>query len=856
MKKLFIVFCLLLLGNLGFCADFNTYKLQNGQTVIIKEIHTNPIVTVDTWIKTGSINETSQNNGISHFLEHLFFKGSTNYPSGEFDKILESKGAINNAATSKDFTHYYITIPSKDFDLAVKMQADMLQNPTIPPKELEQERKVVLEEIAKDINSPSNKVYNNLIKMLYTYHPYGRKVIGESNIVSSLSRDEILDYFNTYYAPSNMVTVIVGDVDSANALKTIQENFTCKCKATPKHKYMKEKPLLSVARTIEYLETQSAYMLIGFRGASITDKDAYALDVLATILGDGRSSILYQNLKEKKNLAYSISAQNATMKDDGIFYVSANFTPKNYQTLEENVFLEIAKIQKDGITQDQLDLAKNIIERDTYYSRESIENIATEIGYTVVTTNDTKFYGNYLCNIKKVTTDDVKRVANKYLGTNKAAISVILPKSSQEVKISDVKPLNTEAVLASENNGTQKYTLANGATLLYTPNTSNDIVAISITAKGGEFLEDIAGTGKLTAKVMMRGTQKHTLEELSNLMENKGIKIAPSSKADAFSVTALTTVSEIDTTLELLNEIINQATLNQSDIDFARNESLNIIRRNRDIPIQKALEEHNSNIYIGSVYSNSTKVLEKTYPKITQNDIKNFYNTIFEPKNIIISINGNVDREKLSDEFTKMFTTKTGKEFDYSKYTVPVVKYPRISRITDKNTETDWVVLAWQTNGYTNIKEYATLNVINSILGSGMSSRLFKNLRDKYGLAYQLGSSYSPNMRRGSFVTYIGTNPQTLDTSIEKMLEEINRLKTEPVCPKELQEAKDKLIGNYLISLETNMDKASTINWYELTQRGYDFDFAKAINEVTAGDIQQVANKYCNNNFVLSIVKK
>ena len=149
MKKILSLLVVLIMGVAAFAADYQVYKLDNGQNVIIQPVKNNPIVTIDTWIKTGSINETDKNNGVSHFLEHLFFKGTTNHAPGEFDKILETKGAITNAATSKDFTHYYITIPSEYFNLALEMHADMLSNPLIPGKELERERKVVIEEIAK-----------------------------------------------------------------------------------------------------------------------------------------------------------------------------------------------------------------------------------------------------------------------------------------------------------------------------------------------------------------------------------------------------------------------------------------------------------------------------------------------------------------------------------------------------------------------------------------------------------------------------------------------------------------------------------------------------------------------------------
>ena len=278
MRKFLIVFCTLLLGSVVFASEVSVHNLDNGQTVIIKEVRSNPIVTLDTWIKTGSVNEDDKNNGVSHFLEHLFFKGSTNRAPGEFDKILESKGAITNAATSKDFTHYYVTIPSNYFELAMELHADMLLNPLVPRKELEKERKVVIEEIAKDETNPRNVLYENLVSMLYTTHPYKRKVIGTRDIISTIPRDEILEYYNKFYAPANMITVIVGDVDTEKALELVKKSFNKEAKKVSNATFEAEKPLTKQARKVSNLSAQSGYMMIGFRGVKITNNDSYALD--------------------------------------------------------------------------------------------------------------------------------------------------------------------------------------------------------------------------------------------------------------------------------------------------------------------------------------------------------------------------------------------------------------------------------------------------------------------------------------------------------------------------------------------------------------------------------------------------
>lgn len=860
MKKFIIIAAIVICGNTVWAASAQMFKLDNGQTVVIQEVKNNPIVTIDTWIKTGSIDEDDSNNGVAHFLEHLFFKGTKNHESGEFDQILETKGAITNAATSKDFTHYYVTIPSKDFDLAMELHGDMMLHPLIPRNEMEKERKVVLEEINKDLVSPTRILQENLNSMMYTTHPYKRKVIGRSDVIETITRDQVLNFYNAHYSPSNMITIVVGDVDTNHALERIKEVFNAEYKKQTKTIYPKESQLTSQQKKVEYIKTESGYMVIGFRGTPINDNDSYALDVLSTILGDGRSSVLNQVLKEKKRLAFSVDAGNSTFRDDGIFYISANFEPEKCKQVQSAIFDEIKNIQDKGVSDEQLSLAKNIIERNTYYSRESITNIATEIGYTMALTNDIKFYDTYLDKIKSVSKDEVKRVANKYLGENRSAVSIILPESSKNIPVANkIQNLGT-AELVSESNGTQKYHLSDGATMLYTPNSSNDIIAISIYAKGGQLLDKIAGTANLTAATMMKGTKNYTSLELSQVLEDNGIKIVPSVGADAFSITVLTTKDEYDKTMELLNEVVNNAIFDDYEIEKVKSDKLSAIKTNKDVPIKQAIEEYRDMIYKNTPYSISSKVLEKNIQNIKKSDIIEYYNKIFNPKNIVISINGNIDKDKTIQDLNKIFEPKADSQtFDYKIYDskIPRITAPRTNTIK-MPTETAWILLGWQTDGVLSEKDYATLQVIDSILGTGMSSRLFKELREQEGLAYQLGTGYSPNVLRGSFMMYIGTNPATLEKSKQGLLSEIEKLKTEYVGDKELKDAKEKLIGNYVIGLETNLDKASNTGWYEASTRGYEFKekYVDLINSVTDADIIEVANKYFNDNYIMSIVTK
>ena len=838
MKKVFLSIVIIFIGVIAYAADYNTFKLDNGQTVVIQEVHDNPIVIIDTWIKTGSINETDENNGVAHFLEHLFFKGTSKHPAKEFDRILESKGAVTNAATSKDFTHYYILIPSQYFELALDLHSDMLLNPLIPRKELEKERKVVIEEISKNNDKPTTVLYRNMIKGFYTAHPYKRDVIGTKEVIETISREQILDFYNNWYTPQNMTTVIIGDIDTQKALELVKTKFNKPADLNAKkqeHKYKLDKRPSVQTENKEEMNVETGYILIGFKGCHpITNKDSYALDVLSTILGDGKSSRLYKNIKEQKQLVHSISAYHSSMRDDSIFYISANY-----------------------ITEEEIQKAKNIIERDTFYSRESVSNIAGSIGYTATLTNDTSYYKNYLDNINKVTADDLKRVAKEYLNPESAVISVILPSKENKPELKPKENKDYQAKIIGKYKDTTKYELENGAVLVITKNTANDIIALEMASRGGNNLEKIPGIASVTAETIMKGTKKYRNQELSQLLEENGIRLAPSAGGDSFNIAMKFTKNEKDLALNILEETVNNATLDSFDIERVKADKMYLIKNRKNTPDSVAFDEFKTALWKDTPYGNTGKVLQNTLPKIQREDISEFYKNLFPAENTVITINGNIDDREFINYFSNLLKNSNKAKIKLSDYK-SVFKPLTTNKIVkvDKDSQASWLLAGWLTDGAVNEKDWASLQVINSILGSGMSSRLFTQLRDEQGLAYQVGSSFSANVNKGVFALYIATNPDTALTAKEGLFKEINKLKKEFVTDKELSEAKDKLLGNFILSMETNMDKASVMNGLEISGRNYTFldRFPELINAVTVQDIIKTANKYFSQPYVFTVV--
>ena len=319
MVKIIKLTLLVFLGLLLTCGtsfangEIKIFHLQNGQTVIIKEVHANPIVTVDTWVKTGSINENPKNNGVSHFLEHFFFKGTPTHKAGEADRILETKGAYYNAATSKDFTHFYTTIASQYAETAIDLQADMLLHAAIPPDELKKERKVVQEEIRRAADNPDSIMFDNMDSILFKIHPYKYTTLGPIKNIENIPRENILSYYHKWYIPANMTTIIVGDVNTAKVLKLVEEDFKNNSNNANNLKvtYPHEPYLTKSKEIVQKGNYNTGYLEIGFKTVPILDrKDNYALDLAASILVMVQAQDFIRILRKNKIWLTSISAGN------------------------------------------------------------------------------------------------------------------------------------------------------------------------------------------------------------------------------------------------------------------------------------------------------------------------------------------------------------------------------------------------------------------------------------------------------------------------------------------------------------------------------------------------------------------
>ncbi len=427
--------------------DVEVYENDNGHKIVLAHKEGN-MVNVSSWVKTGSINENDNNNGISHFLEHLMFKGTSTYKVGEFDRMLESKGAIVNAATWKDYTFYYVTLPKGDnneyFNLAIDLHADMMMDPVFPAEELgapfnindttvtdKRERHVVIEEIRMRKDQPWTKVYNICNHNMYTTHPYKRDVIGTPEIISQLTREDIDNYYRSYYTPQNVTTIVVGDFDHDEVLKTILEKFSFPNRKPCEQKVnIIDKP---VSKT-KYIETkanvQTAYAMFGWLGPKANEiKESICLDLISIIFGDGSSSRLQQNLIEKlpEQIFNMVGTEHYQFKDGNNFFIQANFKTDKKDEAINLIKKELDNLLINKISNEELLKAKKRIKTRFANEAETVSDIGENIGYYMTVCGDLKLIEEYLTDLENITINDLESTIKKYLSIQNAVISVLLP---------------------------------------------------------------------------------------------------------------------------------------------------------------------------------------------------------------------------------------------------------------------------------------------------------------------------------------------------------------------------------------------------------------------------------------------
>ncbi len=407
-------------------APFTKTTLPNGLDVIVKEVHSAPIVAVYLWCNTGSVNEEERVQGISHFYEHMFFKGTEKRGVGEIDRAIKSLGGYNNAFTSKEYTAYYVVLPSENFSLAADVLVDAIRHSKFPEDEIQKESGVIKEEINRKEDDPTGKLYEELFRVMFPGTPYAHPVLGSKETVSGITRDDFRNYLATWYVPNNMTAVVVGDVKSADVVREFK-NLTADWKPNPGlNRAAVEIPRRKGINgfTLEK-DVNMSYVMMAFQTSGLDNtRENAILDVTSTLLGEGKSSRLYRRIVERDRIATSVSAFIYPLRHTGLFVVIGTMDREKVTPFREAVLDEIEKLRGETPEGGELKKAKTMLKADFAFANETASDIASTLGY-YNTLGILDRVSGYEAMIEGVTAEEVRAKAAGVLDPASYSIGVI-----------------------------------------------------------------------------------------------------------------------------------------------------------------------------------------------------------------------------------------------------------------------------------------------------------------------------------------------------------------------------------------------------------------------------------------------
>lgn len=405
------------------------HNLPNGATIVAERMAVEA-VNMSIWVKVGSAMENDHINGMAHFLEHMVFKGTEKLKIGEFEKQIEERGAITNAATSQDYTQYYITTAPKDFTKLAPLQIDVLLNPSLPEDAFEKEKLVVLEEIKRAKDNPRRRTFEKAMDLAFEKLPYKRPVLGLEEVVEKMTVQQMRSFHSQWYQPHNMTVVVVGNLPVEYMIETIAEElnkYEFNFPVLPRIKYESEANFTEIVRqehTDKSLNQSRLIMMWRVPGIEELNK-TYGLDMLAAILGHGKTSRLVRSLREEKHLVNNIAASNMTHKLQGLFYISAQLDAENIPKVEEEIKEHIDKLQTELVTDAEISRVRTQVANRFIFGNETPSDRSNLYGYYQSMVGDLAPALNYPAIIQALNSLDLRFAAQKYLSLSGHGVVIV-----------------------------------------------------------------------------------------------------------------------------------------------------------------------------------------------------------------------------------------------------------------------------------------------------------------------------------------------------------------------------------------------------------------------------------------------
>jgi len=892
-------------------------RLENGLTVLVREDHSAPVVAIVTHVKAGYFNEPDKIVGISHVLEHMYFKGTERYGAGEIARATKAVGGYLNAGTIYDHTSYYTVLPSSALEQGLDIQSDALRNSVIDPEELRRELLVIIQEAKRKLDNPSAVATESLYEEMFDVHRIRRWRIGTEEGLRRLTREDVWRYYRDLYHPANIVLVVAGDVDPVRVFELVDRYYG---DMPPGEALGERSPEEPERRGFRFREmsgdlTQS-YLGWGWRTPGTLHPDTPALDLLATVLGQGRASRLYRGVRER-GVVTSISAYNYTPTEIGVFGVSAELVPEDTAEALRAIWREVAALRAEPIGEGELERARNVLEARFLRRMETVEGQANLLAEWQAL-GDWRLVGRYLDQLFAATPEDLRRVAEEYLALDRATVLVYRPDSSPALGwgVADVAALLegggggeaagpagvAGAAAAAEmaevaesveaagpvggaatvgeaaeegrrvgrggvgypasglgvEDGVYFYELPNGVRVAIKPRRGSPLVSMGIVVRGGVLREGRGRSGitGLMARVSVKGTRSRSAAALAEATEALGGTISPSVVPDLFQWTLGVPSRHFAAGFALLADAALRPAFREEEVERERRIALSDLEQVRDDMYRYPYRLFLQAAFPEHPYGASLGETEASLRGADRDALERWHRAeVLEgaPRVVVV---GDVDPDAASEVIAReLAEVRPG----------PVLAEPSFAAWPEGPREQadrrgkaqTALVLGFPGPRRDEEDDAHAMEVLANIL-SGLGGRLFEELRSRRSLAYTVTAYPITRWRGGAFAAYIATSPEREEEARRGLLEEFERLAEECVSADELERAQQYTIGAWKIRSQTNGAQLADLADALLLGRGLVElrEFEDRIRAVTPVAIRDAVQRYFDpNRLVEGIVR-
>ncbi len=856
-------------------SDAEQFEHASGLSVIYRQNDVAPVVAFQMWVRVGSGDETEREAGLAHVHEHMLFKGTATRGVGEIARDIEAVGGSINAWTSFDQTVYHIVVPSRYADRGLDVLLDAVANSAFEADELERELEVIQEEIRRSEDIPRRSLSRMLFETAYQEHPYGRPVIGTAESVAAFTRDDILSFYRRWYRPNNMSLVVVGDVEREQVEAAVDRHFRARdAGPTVERSARVAEPVQTELRVAtEFRDVQDGHFALAFHVPDLAAEETPALELLAILLGQGESSILFENVQRRAGLTHEVYSYLYSPAEPGIFMVGGSFSaqdgPDASLTVIDSVVAEVARLRHVELSTQDLGRARTILESDTIYQRQTAEGVAQRLGYFDTVAGSTTFEARFLELASSVTTSQVREVAERYLTPENCTVALLLPDASDGVvdvqivadrvsaAFSNAEQAAATPDFSADEHGVIRHEFPNGMVAIIQPDPSAPLFSMRAAVMGGLLAEDDStnGSGNLIAHLLTSGTSSRTASSIALEIDGLAASMAGFSGRNTLGLRMTALSRDFEEASEIFADALLHSAFPHDEMERVRREILGEIAAQRDNLGGSAFRLFAQQAYAGHPYERSVLGTAGSVGSLDQAELLEIYRRTLQPSRMVVSIVGDVDPSAVVRTLGRLLVDSHPAAPRLPETSGLAPREPgAIELAEDRDRQQTHIVLGFTTEPLDGEYRYA-FDILSAILG-GQGGRLFVELRDRQSLAYSVNAYASAGLDAGSFAFYIATSPTKVEQALAGIRTEIARLADEGVTAEEVERAQRFLIGRRDIGLQRLSARAGYFTFDELYGRGYahGYGYAERVNTVTPADVQEAVRRYLTPELGVQVV--